>query len=130
LAAGDVGATTISGGNLAFGSAEGIIHTAAGHDLTITSNMTGSNGFTKSGPAALTLSGNNTFSGGAGISLNGGTLIVSSESNLGGASNPITMGGGALRPAAAFTSLAGTHPITLNSKSGGFDVPTSQTFTV
>ena len=118
--------TSINGGTLDFGSAEGIIHTGTGHDTTISSTITGSGGLTKSGPAALILGANNTFSGT--VSLNGGTLIADRDTELGASSNVINMASGVLQPTAAYTSTA--RNVTMNSKSGGFDIEGTQNFTI
>lgn len=126
LMAAGAGTTSFSGGTLAFGAAEGIIHTATGHDTIISSVITGSGGLTKSGPAKLTVSANNTFTGP--VALNGGILVASSDTNLGNSSNAVIMSSGALQPAPAYTSTS--RNFTLNSKSGGFDIEGSQSFTI
>jgi autotransporter-associated beta strand protein len=93
------GATTVPSmlavNELKFGAAEGVIHTV--NSGVITGTISGTGGITKSGPTALMLSGNNTFSGT--VTVGGGNLLFSRDANLGNASNGIrleTGAGGAL----------------------------------
>jgi autotransporter-associated beta strand protein len=94
----NLGPSTIGVGTLAFGSAEGIIHANAGSatnstaGAAINSTITGSGGLTKSGLGVLALNGANTFTGQ--VTLNAGTLNVSSDANLGDASNALRLNGG------------------------------------
>jgi autotransporter-associated beta strand protein len=68
------------------------------------------------GSTALTLSGTNTFTGG--LYLNGSGAIVSSDTNLGGASNAIYLKGGELNVSSSFT-LGSSRTINVGSNSGG-----------
>ena len=72
-----------------------------------------------------TLSGANTFSGG--VTLTGGTLKVSSDSNLGAASNSLVFDGGTLESADTFTT---NRAVTLNTAAGNFNVDSGKTLTV
>ncbi len=109
---------SISGGTLAFGAAEGTVYTSK-VDASISSNITGTGGLTTFGAGKLTLSGTNTGLSG-GLNINQGTLVVSSDSNLGSASNPINFDGGTLQFGTAFNPAA-THAITLDAGSGTID---------
>ncbi|MGA2255789.1 MAG: C1 family peptidase, partial [Thermoguttaceae bacterium] len=107
------GGNSISGGSISFGNnaatgSEGIIHAAA--DLTIGSAITNNAGqavtLTKSGPAQLTLIGNNTYSGGTHVV--GGTLQVAAGGavigggafSVGGSPAVLTVNGGTVSTSA------------------------------
>src|SRR5688500_16173710 len=126
------GSSAVRDGTLEFGSAEGIITTAGGHDLAVAAVVNGSNGLTKSGAGVLTLSGTNTYSGTT--ALNGGILAIESEANLGVLTNRLVLSGGTLRPSATMTGLDVTKPVTLRAAAragvGGFDIPTGGTFAI
>ncbi|WP_426664774.1 autotransporter-associated beta strand repeat-containing protein [Rhodanobacter aciditrophus] len=84
---------------------------SAGMTATIDSVIAGSAGLTKADLGTLVLAGANTYTGTT--TVNGGTLSVSSDANLGAASNAIAMSGGTLENNAAFAtarsiSLAGS----------------------
>lgn len=129
------GPVSISVGTLDFGSAEGIVHTAAQGTLSsgtaINSVITGSNGLTKSGLGNLSLNGANTFSGR--VSVNGGTLNISADNNLGNSSNELHLNGGengttpsvvVFQPSIMFgdgaaQSMTSTRAITLGAAGGG-----------
>ena len=109
---------SINGGALTFGSSnnsatayEGIIHTAA--NLTIGSAITDNGGnpvtLTKSGPALLTLTGNNTYSNGTYV--DGGTLQVAA----GGA----VVGGGAFTIGSGAAAVLAVSGGTVSSAAGG-----------
>ena len=106
LSSGTVG-NVISGGSITFGynsatQYEGIIHTVA--DLTIGSAITNNAGqpvtLTKSGPAQLTLTGNNSYSGATYVGNGalhvavGGAVIGSGDFTVGGNPAVLTVDGG------------------------------------
>jgi autotransporter-associated beta strand protein len=116
----------ITDGTLNFGSDEGTVYTSKA-GASISANITGSDGLTTFGAGKLTLSGTNTGLTG-GLNINEGTLVVSSDANLGSASNAINFGGGTLQFGTAFNPAA-THAITLNAGSGTLD-PQAGTVTI
>ncbi len=67
---------------------------AAGTLTTVSAQLSGNAGLTKTGPGTLKLTGANDFAGP--VVINGGALQISSETNLGQATNPISLGGGKL----------------------------------
>jgi autotransporter-associated beta strand protein len=71
--------------------------------LNLNGAISGSGTFLKNGAGVTVLGGNNTFTGE--IDLNGGALAVSSDANLGNASNQVFLNGGTLRAGAANTVL-------------------------
>jgi autotransporter-associated beta strand protein len=114
-------ATTITGGTIAFGTAEGNVFVMTPGGATINSTLTGSGGLTVSGNGQLTLGADNSAGLTGQITINGTTLNVTADNRLGNASNNIVFGGGVLRFGAAFT-LASTRGVTLLANSfGGFD---------
>ncbi len=78
---------SISGGTLAFGSAEGTIYTSLAGG-TISSPITTTGGVTTFGPGVLTLSGTSSYTGGT--TVNGGTLKID-----GSIAGNVTLGNGA-----------------------------------
>ncbi|MHA3775333.1 beta strand repeat-containing protein [Verrucomicrobiota bacterium sgz303538] len=136
------GDSKITGGTLAFGTAEGVIYTGGTTSFgRLESAVTGSGGVTKFGPGNLVLQGASTFSGGLTIK-DGGVVVAGNEVVNGGVitSSPlgtgtVTFAGGGMRTtsggdktvanpveidgrAAFFTGSAGkaltfTGPITL-----------------
>jgi fibronectin-binding autotransporter adhesin len=106
-------ASMINVGTLAFGGTTGYIHAVA--PGLITSPITGSAGVVKSGTAALTLTGNNTFTGGLFVN---GQVNFTTDSNLGNTSEAITVNSGLLTgiqylPNNLFTTASGTS-VTVN----------------
>ena len=86
-------ANTISVSTLAFGSKEGIVQNVAA--LGLSSSITGSVGFTKSGAGTLTLSGSaNLYTGTT--TVNQGTLLVSGGTTLGTSATNLAVNGGIL----------------------------------
>jgi autotransporter-associated beta strand protein len=83
----------VTGGTLAFGAAEAVVHTAgaiASPNSRIASAITGSAGLTKSGVRTLSLTANNSFTGG--VVVNDGTLLISHPGALNEQQpNPITV---------------------------------------
>ena len=80
--------------DIALGTAGGTVDTASGSSADLSGAISGggSNGFTKTGSGALTLSGTNTFTGG--VSLTAGTLFVGNDTNLGDAAGTVSMSNG------------------------------------
>lgn len=79
----------------------GAINLSGTGAITISSVISGNNGFTKTGTGTglLTLSGANTFSGG--VTLNEGSLALSNASALG--TGALTINGGVLRASSGYT---------------------------
>ena len=102
---------TLTGGTLTLAGTTPSIVGAA----TINSIIAGNAGLTKNGAGLLTLGGTNTFTGG--ITVNAGTLAVTSDANLGNASNGITLANGtgltATVPTGG-TALAASRVVTVN----------------
>ena len=91
----------------------------AGYIATIDSVLAGSDGIAKTDAGTLVLTAANTFSGG--LAIEGGALSVSSDANLGDASNALTLNGGLLQvTGTAFVST--TRDIVLGANGGGFDI--------
>lgn len=91
LATGSGSGNAISVATLDFGSREGVIVTPPA--LTISSNLTGSNGLTKAGNGALTLTGNNAGLTGQ-VTVGAGNITVASiGTNLGGTGDIALTGG-------------------------------------
>jgi fibronectin-binding autotransporter adhesin len=85
---------------------------------TILSVIAGNAGLVKNGAGILTLGGANTFTGG--ITVNTGVLAVTSDANLGNASNGITLANGAGLTAtvpSGGSALAATRVVTVNGTS-------------
>ncbi|NBS01862.1 MAG: hypothetical protein EBS72_06905, partial [Rhizobiales bacterium] len=115
-----LGANRISGGTLAFGSNEAMIHAIG--ELTVDSAITGSGGLTKSGDSSLALSGS--LSGLSGpVTVGAGRLVISSGSSVSitGALTIANRSGAVLDltgvSAATFSSLA--SPTTALVPTGG-----------
>jgi autotransporter-associated beta strand protein len=88
-------AATISGGNLTTGNAnELIIHAYNTVGTTISSNLTGTGGLTKSGTGNLTLSGTtaNTLTGNT--TVNDGTLVLAKSNGVTALAGNVTIGDG------------------------------------
>lgn len=107
----NVNGYTLTGGTLTLaGTTPSIVGSA-----TINSVIAGTAGLTKNGAGVLTFGGSNTFSGG--VAVNTGTLAVTSDANLGNASNGITLANGtgltATVPTGG-TALAATRVVTVN----------------
>lgn len=101
------------------------ISTDASVTATISTPLTGSNGFTKDGPGTLVLdSALNTVSGA--IAINAGILSVGADANLGNTANDIALGGGTLTATASISLDAGRDL----SGNGSIDVGSGNTVTV
>ncbi len=96
------GNTGFTGGTLAFGAAEGVLHTVG--DLTVASNLTGSGGLTKAGTGTLTLSGSNSLGSGA-TAVNGGQLTFGASNAVG--TGVLTVQPGATVDLAGFSQTVG-----------------------
>ena len=150
----NVGTVTIGGANSLTIAASGITN-AAGNSVTLNPEMTvilgasqtwtnssalmtvastvtdSGSGFTLSisGSGVTVLSGANSY---AGNILNNGELSVSSDSNLGGASNALTFNGGTLQVTGNSLTSFGSHTVTFNNgQNVGLDINSaSNVFTV
>jgi len=94
--------------------------TTAGHTATISSALAGTQGFTKTGPGTLVLSGNNPLSGA--VSVTGGTLTAAASTanqSLGSATSVSVTGGTLLL--GADDQIHNTAPLTLGT-GGTFDL--------
>jgi len=100
----------------------------AGYTTTVNNVIAGTDGLTKSDLGTLVLTAANTYSGDT--TINGGVLSVSSDANLGAASNALALDGGTLQiTGTTFNSTART--LTLGSAGGGFSIADAgNTFTV
>ncbi len=104
-------------------TANNAITTDAGVTTTISSELAGTTGMTKSGSGTLILAGSNTFSGNTVIAA--GTLQIAGDSALGNAANDLANNG----------TLGTTGNVTLDAGrditgSGVFDIPAGTTLTV
>jgi len=109
-------------GTVAFGLAPAFVFAGGASGSTISSLLTGSGGFTKFGPAMLTLSGTNTFTTtSAGLTgldyLNGGILAISADANLGGINSSVPVGSLTTSPS-VFVTPTFTLPTLLNQPTG------------
>ncbi|HSQ54695.1 MAG TPA: autotransporter-associated beta strand repeat-containing protein, partial [Gemmata sp.] len=128
---GSSGALTFNGGEIAFGTAEGIIQTTFGGNVVINSVISGSGGLTFSGSlggGSLTLNGANTYTGPTTI-LAGGVQFNSAAS-FGSGGDPIrfrnsSAGGSMTYTGAGTTTL--TNPIELGLRSTGINANNSGT---
>lgn len=103
----------------------GAVNTDAGVTGTLSVQIGGTNGFTKSGNGTLALTSvANDFTGT--VSLNSGTLHILNDANLGGSSNPVAFSGGTLKITDDVT-LGGGRLIT---GAGRYDVADGKTLTV
>lgn len=104
------GTNAIIADTLAFGSREGIFHALT--DLSVTSQITGSAGLSKTGAGTLTLGSTaNSYTGTTWI--NSGTLSIGADANLGSAANAIVLNkGGTLRITG---SLSNSRTVTVNA---------------
>jgi autotransporter-associated beta strand protein len=121
------GHATTTTNNIAFGSAEGLITTANTQVLTLSGNLTGTNGLTRSGATSLgtvVLSGDNSGLTGQ-LTMNAGALQFNSAQAFPGGSDPIVVNGGpAFNPTNGYVSALSSaspsawtmsRPIALNS---------------
>ena len=117
----------ISTTTLAFGTQEAVVYAGGFQASAITSNLTGSAGFTKFGDQRLVLSGTNSIT--SFMSLNGGMLSVAADTNLGGTSAQLRFNGGTLQTTAGFTMPA-SRTVLLNAGFGTVSVTGANNLTV
>jgi autotransporter-associated beta strand protein len=115
--------TATGAGKLTLASGSAIEITDGVLNTTISAPISGSNGFIKTGPGSLQLSGVNDFSGN--IMINNGALIFDQDVRLGNANNAIVLNSGVLSPSAT-VALAATRNI---SGTGSIRVQMGQTLT-
>lgn len=102
-------------GNIAFGSAEGVVWSNASNTNTIGAALSGSQGLTKAGTGTLILTGANTYSGETHVG--SGTLQIgdgTNPSNL-GISNEVTVASGALLSLLNGSAINDTATLTLEN---------------
>jgi autotransporter-associated beta strand protein len=112
----DAGTTVVATGNV--NGAAGLVKNGAGTlDISGVASHTGG---TTVNSGTLILGGNNTYTGGT--TINGGTLQVSSDANLGNASNGITIDGGNLAITQTMTTdrdiVIGSHGASITTLDG------------
>ena len=114
---------TLTGGTVAFGTAEGVITTMDVAGSSIGSILTGSNGLTIGGSGQTALTADNSAGLTGPITING-QLSIAADLALGNASNPVNMNGGTVKFTAA-TTLPATRAVTLLANTtSGFDTTT------
>ncbi len=118
------GYTLTGGGSNVLTLTAGSIATPAGVSASITADLAGLTGLSKTGTGTLSLSGNNTFVGSVGVFA--GRLNINSDSNLGAPTNGVVLGS---------ATLASTGSISLGSGrsltgSGTIETGSSQSLTV
>jgi autotransporter-associated beta strand protein len=111
---------TFNGGEIAFGSAEGIIHTTVLGNVVINSVISGSGGLTSNVANGLTLNGANTYTGPT--TINTGGVSFNSAASFGAGGDPIRFrnsgpGGSMTYTAAGPTTLP--NPIEIGPSSNG-----------
>ncbi|WP_448098806.1 autotransporter-associated beta strand repeat-containing protein [Luteibacter yeojuensis] len=98
----------------------GIFTNDTGETLALNGTVSGAGGLTQAGMGTLVLTGDNTYTGGT--TIRGGTLQVSSDTNLGDASNGITIDGGNLAITKTMTTdrdiLIGAHGASITTLDG------------
>lgn len=119
----DGAASTISGGSMQF-SREAILHAAGASQLTISSQIAGGPGLTKSGSGTVTLTGTNTYTGQT--TINAGVLEMSALSAL-GSSNTVNLNGGTYRANGSFTFAPGREFNVGDLAGGSISVAAGQT---
>jgi autotransporter-associated beta strand protein len=85
---------------VAFGAAEGFLYTPTA--MTVSGNLTGTNGLTKSGTGALTLSGNNTGLTGQ-LTINAGQVSFAADTGLPGTGAIVANGAGSSSASLQYT---------------------------
>jgi autotransporter-associated beta strand protein len=118
----------LTGGDIALiGSAGDAPHMLIDSGVTakIDNVLTGTDGLNKLGAGTLVLNGVNTYTGTT--TLSEGELSVSSNANLGAASNSLAFDGGILQTT---QTMALAQQLTWGSNGGGFDVANGTTLTV
>ncbi len=114
------------GGNVTLSVAATTFNIASGTTLTVNGIISGVNGSITmgAGTGTLVLGGANTF-GGAGkvVTISAGTVQVSTDGNMGNASNGITFGGGTLKFTAGVT-ISNTRTFTIGAGGGTIDCST------
>ena len=100
------------------------------HTFTVSQAISGTGSLTKDGAGSLVLSSAaNTYTGGT--FLKAGRLVISADSNVGGAASAITFQGGLLAISGTAITNLDSHTVNWSSFDGGFDVASSSnTFTV
>ncbi len=104
--------TTTVTNNFAFGSAEGLITTANTQVLTLSGNLTGTNGLTKSGATSLgtvVLSGDNSGLTGT-LTMNAGTLQFNSAQAFPGGNDAIVVNGSIVATSGYVSALSSGSP--------------------
>ncbi len=114
VGAGGLADSSIGGANtvslaMTFAATRTVTVSNAGTTLTISGNINGAGGLTKSGAGTVALSAANTYTGVT--TVNGGTIAIAADAGLGAVpgaptAGKLTFGGGTLRTTASFTLAA------------------------
>src|SRR6266705_3403479 len=109
LADSSVGGTNTVSLAMTFGATRTVTVSNAATTLTISGNINGAGGLTKSGAGTVALSAANTYTGVT--TVNGGTIAIAADAGLGAVpgaptAGKLTFGGGTLRTTASFTLAA------------------------
>ena len=111
-------AGALSAANVAAGSGAATLNVNHSQSAyTLASDLLGRLTVNHNGSGTTTLTGANAYSGGT--YLNAGVIRISTNTQLGGASNGLYFNGGTLQTSATITGF--THPVVLNSRGGAID---------
>ncbi len=111
---------TLSGGAITLGGTNPGLYAVTGEAATITSNLLGAGGLTKTGAGSIRLSGDNTGLTGS-LTIAGGTLVVNSANAIPGSGNIIVSAGNGVPSNVNLNGFTGGQ-LLLDGSAGGFTV--------